>query len=99
MQPQRRPRWLRRSVRYPTGPPAEGTPAPGPFTGDWRGYGRAAPLERRTPARRAGFASTATGIRTPVSAVRGRRPSPLDDGGRNPASLAAAKHRADTLDP
>jgi hypothetical protein len=26
--------------------------------------------------------STATGIRTPVSAVRGRRPSPLDDGGR-----------------
>ena len=24
---------------------------------------------------------TATGIRTPVSAVRGRRPSPLDDGG------------------
>ena len=25
--------------------------------------------------------STATGIRTPVSAVRGRRPSPLDDGG------------------
>ena len=26
-------------------------------------------------------ASTATGIRTPVSAVRGRRPSPLDDGG------------------
>ena len=35
--------------------------------------------------------STATGIRTPVSAVRGRRPSPLDDGGRNGhASLAAA---------
>jgi hypothetical protein len=34
----------------------------------------------RTPwARRAG--GTATGIRTPVSAVRGRRPSPLDDGG------------------
>ena len=28
-----------------------------------------------------GSASTATGIRTPVSAVRGRRPSPLDDGG------------------
>jgi acetyl esterase/lipase len=27
------------------------------------------------------FFSTATGIRTPVSAVRGRRPSPLDDGG------------------
>ncbi len=29
-----------------------------------------------------GFRSTATGIRTPVSAVRGRRPSPLDDSGR-----------------
>ena len=27
------------------------------------------------------FASTATGIRTRVSAVRGRYPSPLDDGG------------------
>ena len=31
----------------------------------------------------AGFRGTATGIRTPVSAVRGRRPSPLDDSGRN----------------
>ncbi len=30
--------------------------------------------------------STATGIRTPVSAVRGRRPSPLDDGGSAPDS-------------
>ncbi len=29
-----------------------------------------------------GRISTATGIRTPVSAVRGRRPSPLDDSGR-----------------
>ena len=28
-----------------------------------------------------GFGSTATGIRTRVSAVRGRRPSPLDDSG------------------
>ena len=28
--------------------------------------------------------STATGIRTPVSAVRGRRPSPLDDSGAEP---------------
>src|SRR3954447_16157438 len=37
--------------------------------------------ERRKPATRASFLSTATGIRTPVSAVRGRRPSPLDDGG------------------
>ena len=32
--------------------------------------------------------STATGIRTPVSAVRGRRPSPLDDGGRTRNTLA-----------
>jgi hypothetical protein len=31
---------------------------------------------------------TATGIRTPVSAVRGRRPSPLDDGGSWRAILA-----------
>src|SRR3954447_25233734 len=37
--------------------------------------------ERRKPATRASFLSAATGIRTPVSAVRGRRPSPLDDGG------------------
>jgi hypothetical protein len=37
--------------------------------------------------------STATGIRTPVSAVRGRRPSPLDDGGAQPGTVAAA-HRA-----
>ena len=34
-----------------------------------------------TPVFYRGFRSTATGIRTPVSAVRGRRPSPLDDGG------------------
>src|SRR3954468_16341247 len=33
------------------------------------------------PAISGAFLSTATGIRTPVSAVRGRRPSPLDDGG------------------
>src|SRR3954453_2230424 len=38
-------------------------------------------LRRRDPARKAGAASAATGIGTPVSAVRGRRPSPLDDGG------------------
>jgi hypothetical protein len=30
-----------------------------------------------------GWGSTATGIRTRVSAVRGRRPSPLDDSGRD----------------
>ena len=39
------------------------------------------PQERRTPHACKVSLSTATGIRTPVSAVRGRRPSPLDDGG------------------
>jgi hypothetical protein len=33
--------------------------------------------------------STATGIRTPVSAVRGRRPSPLDDSGARPPRRVA----------
>src|SRR4051795_1083441 len=33
---------------------------------------------------------TATGIRTPVSAVRGRRPSPLDDSGTGTAQPRAA---------
>ena len=42
----------------------------------------AAPQERRNPPRGRVRGSTATGIRTPVSAVRGRRPSPLDDSGR-----------------
>src|SRR3954466_299209 len=56
------------------------------------------PLNARNPARGAGPRSTATGIRTPVSAVRGRRPSPLDDGGRNSASLAAAHPTAVTLE-
>ena len=55
--------------------------------------------KRTKPALGAVFGSTATGIRTPVSAVRGRRPSPLDDGGRNPASLAAPLAAAVTLDP
>ena len=39
-----------------------------------------APQKRRNPLPERAR-STATGIRTPVSAVRGRRPSPLDDGG------------------
>jgi hypothetical protein len=43
---------------------------------------------RGKPRRKPGFRSTATGIRTPVSAVRGRRPSPLDDGGRTRDTLA-----------
>ncbi len=37
------------------------------------------------------FLSTATGIRTPVSAVRGRRPSPLDDGGATAHLTTAGK--------
>jgi hypothetical protein len=47
-----------------------------------------------------GFSSTATGIRTPVSAVRGRRPSPLDDGGASadctsgPCRVRARRGRA-----
>jgi hypothetical protein len=41
----------------------------------------AAPSERRKPRVCRASVGTATGIRTRVSAVRGRRPSPLDDGG------------------
>src|SRR3954451_9221819 len=37
-----------------------------------------------------GFCSTATGIRTPVSAVRGRRPGPLDDSGRELRRISVA---------
>ena len=40
----------------------------------------ARPETRKAPHSR-GCSNTATGIRTPVSAVRGRRPSPLDDSG------------------
>jgi hypothetical protein len=54
----------------------------------WRNTGL---QERRKPRRHRGSRSTATGIRTPVSAVRGRRPSPLDDGGRT-ADRVAATH-------
>ena len=41
-----------------------------------------------------GLGSTATGIRTPVSAVRGRRPSPLDDGGSGATKIATADQAA-----
>ena len=44
--------------------------------------------ERENPAYSRAFESTATGIRTPVSAVRGRRPSPLDDGGLGSVKIA-----------
>src|SRR5215217_9456086 len=47
-----------------------------------------ASLERKNPPNWRAFASTATGIRTPVSAVRGRCPSPLDDGGASAARIA-----------
>ncbi len=39
------------------------------------------PLKRETPRRYGAKRHTANGIRTRVTAVRGRRPSPLDDGG------------------
>jgi hypothetical protein len=52
-----------------------------------------ASLRRRKPAGGAGFVSTATGIRTPVSAVRGRRPSPLDDGGSGGHSSGVWRRR------
>ncbi len=59
--------------------------------GGQRGHGAPA---RAGGARPAGVASTATGIRTPVSAVRGRRPSPLDDGGA-PAGDSSGTIRRD----
>jgi excisionase family DNA binding protein len=40
-----------------------------------------APRKAENPDELVAFHSTATGIRTRVSAVRGRRPSPLDDSG------------------
>jgi integrase len=44
----------------------------------------------RNPRQYRGFRSTATGIRTRVSAVRGRRPSPLDDSGEGYFGVRAA---------
>ncbi len=58
---------------------------------------RSAPCDseqQRKPRMSRAFVSTATGIRTPVSAVRGRRPSPLDDGGSDGA-VRVAEHCAD----
>src|SRR2546428_4633745 len=66
---------LTRATRYPAPRAKQGGPRRG--------------LTRRGPRCEAGLRDTATGIRTPVSAVRGRRPSPLDDGGLGAASLAA----------
>jgi hypothetical protein len=48
--------------------------------------------ERENPAICGAFQGTATGIRTPVSAVRGRRPSPLDDGGSGTFRVARARN-------
>ena len=45
----------------------------------------------KTPATGGGFGSTATGIRTRVSAMRGRRPSPLDDSGAQSTGSRLAK--------
>src|SRR3712207_4751454 len=61
--------------RMPSRPDAFGV-------GLWRRLWRGA--AETTKARVKGLSEgTATGIRTPVSAVRGRRPSPLDDSGRD----------------
>ena len=51
-------------------------------TNEGRSHGNFDPGQRESPAFAGLSRSTATGIRTPVSAVRGRRPSPLDDSGR-----------------
>src|SRR5581483_5421808 len=63
------------------------------------GYGRIWPKRSKTdqaligsnPRFLGGFVSTATGIRTPVSAMRGRRPSPLDDSGALGTGIDASR--------
>jgi hypothetical protein len=70
----------------------------------WCSHVPVGPPERQKPRRRGASRSTATGIRTPVSAVRGRRPSPLDDGGSgrhegsNPSAILGASLRADVAE-
>ena len=49
---------------------------------------------QKAPGFRGPRGSTATGIRTRVSAMRGRRPSPLDDSGAGTAAPRLAKRRA-----
>lgn len=49
--------------------------------------------KRENPAICGAFQSTATGIRTRVSAVRGRYPSPLDDGGSEGAAAGHCTRR------
>ena len=67
---------------------------------DARGFRwRRAHASARSPKAKPGPASTAppstaTGIRTRVSAMRGRRPSPLDDSGAKSAGPEASKARA-----
>jgi hypothetical protein len=76
---------------------------------DWRSTLAVNPSNDKRPRVSEAAVSTATGIRTRVSAMRGRRPSPLDDSGANScveatkalrtiadgaASLAAARPRA-----
>ncbi len=50
--------------------------------------------ERQEPRGCGAPRGTATGIRTPVSAVRGRRPSPLDDGGADRPRVAIGRSLA-----
>ncbi len=63
------------------------------FRPTFRAGFRATGLGRRKLRGLQGVRGTATGIRTPVSAVRGRRPSPLDDGGAQPGTVAAGSPR------
>ena len=56
--------------------------------GDDAQQGRRTQRNDESPAVAGLPSSTATGIRTPVSAVRGRCPSPLDDGGAPAARIA-----------
>jgi hypothetical protein len=56
------------------------------------------PTNAESPALAGLSVSTATGIRTPVSAVRGRCPSPLDDGGASAARIAKGFAAARALD-
>ena len=61
---------------------------------NWLSSGLSGSPERRKPENRAisrASVSTATGIRTPVFTMRGRRPSPLDDSGAKSIARRLAK--------
>jgi hypothetical protein len=60
-----------------------------------RGFASRSTPETRKAPRTRGPISTATGIRTRVSAMRGRRPSPLDDSGAKSLATRLPKHARD----